>query len=655
MYYPIALDLRGRCVVVVGGGNVAERKIRGLLASQARIVVVAPEATDELRAAAVAGSLELRLRTFEKEDLDGAVLVFAATNEPAVNALVAEAARARGSLVDDTSGTAASDFSTALAHRIGPLTFAVDTGGISPSFAIRLVGELRERYGEAYGRAATTLGRARDYAKAVVPAEQRARVMTELAARDIAELAAMNASAVENEVEAVYETLQGKPSVVDEPLMQLVCATRASALAMWQTRHVMGTLARAGLVSTVMQISTKGDRVQDRALTALGTDGIFVKELEQALRDGRADYAVHSCKDLPSELPDDMRLAAIGLRADPRDAFCSERYPTFDALPQGAVVGTSSPRRRAQLQARRADLRFETIRGNVDTRLRKLREGAYDAIVLALAGLQRLGLGATYTVPLPVDVVIPAVAQGALGIEVRAADARLAARIHEVFADDASEIAVRAERAFLRTLRGGCQAPVGAYATYALGQFAMQATICAPDGSRQVRGERRASLTDAAQAEALGEALARQLLAEGGETLLEAVRGGDAALPLAGRLFLLPRTQDRPSQLAPALRGAGAEVVEVRGDDDVARALDGRTPDGLLFPSSGSVAAVAAYLAELLASGVRPFVAAMGQSSAAAARTAGLPPDVIATEASVGAFVQGVTHYALEHGEGNTA
>ncbi|MDQ2857263.1 MAG: hydroxymethylbilane synthase, partial [Candidatus Eremiobacteraeota bacterium] len=430
--------------------------------------------------------------------------------------------------------------------------------------------------------------------------------------------------------------------------------TRASALAMWQTRHVMGALARAGLVSTVMQISTKGDRVQDRSLTALGSDGIFVKELEQALRDGRADYAVHSCKDLPSSLPDDMRLAAIGPRADPRDAFCSERYPTFDALPQGAVVGTSSPRRRAQLQALRPDLRFETIRGNVDTRLRKLREGGYDAIVLALAGLQRLGLGATYTVPMPVDVVIPAVAQGALGIEVRADDARLAARIHGIFADDASEIAVRAERAFLRTLRGGCQAPVGAYATYALGEFAMQATICAPDGSQHVRGERRASLTDAAQAEALGEALARQLLAEGGETLLESFRTRET-LPLAGRLFLLPRTQDRPSKLAPALRGAGAEVVEVRGDEDVARALDGRTPFGLLFPSSGSVAAVAAYLAGLVAGGERPFVAAMGDSSAAAARIAGLPPDVVAAEATVGAFVQGVTHYALERSEDNTA
>jgi hydroxymethylbilane synthase len=154
---------------------------------------------------------------------------------------------------------------------------------------------------------------------------------------------------------------------------------------MWQTRHAIARLATRGMVSTVLQISTKGDRVLDRSLAAIGGDSLFVKELELALRERRADYAVHSCKDLPSSLPEDMTLAAIGPREDPRDAFCSERYASFEALPPGALVGTSSPRRRAQLQARRPDLRFDTIRGNVDTRLRKLAEGEFDAILLAAA------------------------------------------------------------------------------------------------------------------------------------------------------------------------------------------------------------------------------------------------------------------------------
>jgi siroheme synthase-like protein len=257
-----------------------------------RVVATAAGAT--LRDAAERGELELLLRPFEEADLDGALLAFAATNAPAVNAAVVASARARNVLVDDTSGTAPSDFATALAHHAGPLTFAVDTGGVSPSFALRLLGELRDRYDERYVRAAATLGRVRDYVKAVIPADMRAGVMGELAGREIDELAAMNPSVVENEVEAVYAKLSGTGSPEVPVFTALVCATRASALAMWQTRHVMATFAQAGLISTVLQISTKGDRVQDRSLAALGTDSIFVKELELALREKRADYAVHS-------------------------------------------------------------------------------------------------------------------------------------------------------------------------------------------------------------------------------------------------------------------------------------------------------------------------------------------------------------------------
>jgi hydroxymethylbilane synthase len=645
--YPIALNLRNRPVVVAGGGPVAARKVRGLLEAGARVTVVAPEACEDLLQAAADGKLQLELRPFADEDLDGAMLAFAATSDPAVNAAVVAAARERKVLVDDASGTAPGDFATALTHRAGPLTFTVDSGGVSPSFALRLQRDLRERFDDRYARAAATLARARDYVKAVVPAAKRGPVMSKLAERDVEALAAMNPSAVENEVEATFAALERPADVQPEgEFLQLVCATRASALAMWQTRHVIGALAQRGFVSTVLQISTKGDRDLDRPLAELGSDGVFVKELERALRERRADYAVHSCKDLPSRLPEDMVLAAIGARADPRDAFCSERYASLEALPSGALVGTSSPRRRALLGALRPDLRFETIRGNVDTRLRKLRDGEYDAILLAMAGLDRLELRATHTLPLEPEVLLPAVGQGALAIEVRADDAQLAARIHAIIADPAAELAVCAERAFLRTLRGGCQFPVGAYATVRDGGIALTAAIASADGTRIVRGSEAGSVAGLEDSEAIGERLALRLLGEGGAELLA------GAGPLSGRLFLLPRTQERPSQIAPALRGAGAEVVEAADSDDARLGLGGRTPHAVLFPSSGSVRAITGYLAALRESPARPIVAAMGEASSAAARAAGFPPDVVATEPSVGAFVQSVTRYVMSKGDG---
>jgi len=648
--YPIALHLRGRLAVVVGGGPVAERKALGLLSAGARVRVVAPAAAPRLQALAAAGELEWHERVYGVEDLHGARLVYTATDRADVNAAVVRDARKRGILVDDASGNEASDFATPLVHRVGPLTFAIVTGGSSPSFARRLADELRAHFDERYGRAADTLRRARDYAKMVVPAESRAAVMASLAAREISELAALDPSLIEHEVEAAYASSHPAAPLAPAPANQkpLVCATRASALALWQARHVGAALARAGMTSTLLHVTSTADRNQERALASLGTDSVFVKELESALRDGRADYAVHSCKDLPSTLPEDMHLAAVGERADARDAFCSERFASFDALPSGARVGTSSPRRRAQLQALRRDLVFETIRGNVDTRLRKLREGRFDGIVLALAGLERLGVRATHTVPLAPDVVIPAVGQGALAVETRAGDRQLADRIAAAFSDPATELTVGAERAFLRTLRGGCQAPVGAHATYAENFLSLRAVIAAPDGSRLVRGELAATVRTLADGERVGIELAERLLAEGGEALLAAAVETRAPGPLAGRLFLLPRTQDRPSRIAPALERAGALVVEAHDATSAAAALADRRPDVLLFPSSGSVVAVAPYLADLQAAGVRPLVASMGPESCAAASAAGFAPDVVATEASIAAFVQSVTHLVLE-------
>jgi hydroxymethylbilane synthase len=642
--YAVALDLRGWSVVVVGGGAVAERKVRGLLEAGARVTVVAPRITGALRERAERVELLVLERAFEPGDLADARLAFAVTDDAAVNAEVVAAARARGILVNDAGDNARGDFANALAYRIGTLTFTVDTGGVSPAFALRLRDELRERFDERYARAAITLGRARAYASAVVPEDLRARVMGAFAALDIDALAAMNPGIVENEVERIATAIAGAVPGT-EPYAQLVCATRASALAMWQARYAIAKLATAGLVSTVLQVTTAGDRVQDRALSALGSDNVFVTELETAVRERRADYAIHSCKDLPSSLPDDMRLAAIGAREDARDVFCSERHASFDALPPGAIVGTSSPRRSAQLQALRPDLHFATIRGNVDTRLRKLRDGEYDAIVLAAAGLERLGLRATHTVAFDPALVVPAAGQGALAIEVRAEDEALAARIHAAFADRATELAVYAERAFLRTLRAGCQAPVGAYATFAGESLTLAGAIAASDGSRIVRGTLTQAASDAGEAEALGTDLGRRLLSEGGAELLALLADPQ---PLAGALFLLPRTQDRSSRIAPALRGAGAEVVEAADSAQATGRLGARTPDALLFPSSGSVAAIAEYLAGLRASGAQPVVAALGPATTAAARAAGFEPHVVAAEANVAAFVQSVTQWMLK-------
>jgi hydroxymethylbilane synthase len=641
--YPIALDIRGWAVVVAGGGAVAERKVEQLRASGARVTVVSPAVTDALRAASARGEIALLERPFAESDLDGVRLAFAATNDDAQNARIARLAKERGILVNDAGDAERGDFSVPIVHRTGSLTFTIETGGLSPSFAKRLRDEVRGRFDERYARAAETLGVMRAYVQTVVEPPMRAAVMGRLAGREIEELAAMNPVQAHDAVEAAVAHLTHASN--GAPVTQLVCATRASALAMWQTRHTIAQLATAGIASTILQISTKGDQVQDRSLAAIGTDSLFVKELELALRDGRADYAVHSCKDLPSALPDDMRLAAIGPREDPRDAFCSEKYASFEALPPGALVGTSSPRRRAQLQALRGDLRYDTIRGNVDTRLRKLREGEFDAIFLAMAGLRRLALRATHTVAMDPLLIVPAVGQGALAIECRSSDETLAARLAEILGERATTLAVTAERAYLRTLRAGCQAPVGAHATLDGEILHVRGVIAALDGSHVVRGEVRAPCTTLDQAEALGAALALDLEARGGAAILGP---RDEALPLAGKLFVLPRTQDRASRIAPALRGAGAEVVEAADSEQARSQLGARVPHVLLFPSSGSVSAITEYLFALRENNTRPIVAAMGAASSEAARAAGFPPDVVADEPTVAEFVQSVTQFVLK-------
>ncbi|MDE2505012.1 MAG: hydroxymethylbilane synthase, partial [Burkholderiales bacterium] len=257
----------------------------------------------------------------------------------------------------------------------------------------------------------------------------------------------------------------------------VVIATRESRLALWQAHHVRDALAaRFGLQVELLGMTTRGDQILDRALSKVGGKGLFVKELETALEEGRADLAVHSLKDLPMDLPAGFALAAIWAREDPRDAFVSNRCAALDELPPGAVVGTSSLRRVVQLLAARPDLRIEPLRGNLDTRLRKLDEGGYDAIVLAAAGLMRLGLESRIRGRFDVVRMIPAAGQGALGIEVREDAHELRALLAQTI-DAPTYLAAHAERAVSRALGGSCSMPLAAHAVFEGGRLALAAAL----------------------------------------------------------------------------------------------------------------------------------------------------------------------------------
>ncbi|HSC58058.1 MAG TPA: hydroxymethylbilane synthase [Gemmatimonadales bacterium] len=303
-------------------------------------------------------------------------------------------------------------------------------------------------------------------------------------------------------------------------LKKLTIGTRGSPLALVQTDLAAAALRSAwpGLEVDTLRITTKGDILLDQPLSTLGDKGLFVVEIEAALRDGRADLAVHSAKDLPSELPVDMRIAAFARRADPRDALVS-RFDGIQALPVGARVGTSSPRRSAQLKALRPDIELLDVRGNVGTRLRKLADGGYDALLLAAAGLERLGVrsgadGAAIHF-LPVETMLPAPGQGALAIEVNAARPDVVEMVRALNDPD-TEAAVLAERAFLGAVGGGCSSAVAAHARVQGATLSLHAMIGAVDG-RSVRGT---TTGGCAEGPALAAALASKLLAEGGAELL---------------------------------------------------------------------------------------------------------------------------------------
>jgi len=303
-----------------------------------------------------------------------------------------------------------------------------------------------------------------------------------------------------------------------------IIATRESRLALWQAEHVRDLLcSRFGLQVELLGMTTRGDQILDRALSKVGGKGLFVKELETALEEGRAHLAVHSLKDMPMELPDGFTLGAVLEREDPRDAFVSPRFARFEDLPQRACVGTSSLRRAAQLLGLRPDLRIEPLRGNLDTRLRKLDEGHYDAIVLAAAGLKRLGLAARIASLFDTAQMTPAAGQGALGIEIRD-DAVELGRTLSALVHRPSWLAVHAERAVSRALGGSCSMPLAAHAVWDGDQLRIDAALGhAVELSRPLlRTRLQARVGSDAEAQALGDRAAAQLRAEGADSYLAA-------------------------------------------------------------------------------------------------------------------------------------
>ena len=307
----------------------------------------------------------------------------------------------------------------------------------------------------------------------------------------------------------------------DSPPARLVIASRQSRLALWQSEHVSAMLRRAypGCEVSILGLTTRGDRILDTPLSKVGGKGLFVKELEEALAAGQADLAVHSAKDVPMALPPGFCIAAIPEREDPRDCVVSARFAGLEETPAGAVVGTSSLRREAQLRERYPGLEIRSLRGNIDTRLAKLDRGDYDAVALAAAGLKRLGLAGRIRATLEPEVVLPSPGQGALAIECRDERADLKRQLLVLDHGDTAAC-IRAERAVSRALSGSCQVPLAAYAVLRGRSIWLRGLVATPDGRRTVRAELEGPRSDP---ERLGEALAKLLLARGAREVLAAL------------------------------------------------------------------------------------------------------------------------------------
>ncbi len=406
--------------------------------------------------------------------------------------------------------------------------------------------------------------------------------------------------------------------------------SRGSQLALWQARWVQARLGELGVESEIEIIRTTGDRMTDVPLARVGAKGLFTKEIEEALIEGRIDLAVHSLKDLPTMLPDGLMVAAYPKRESALDALVGHK---LDDLPHGACVGTSSLRRTAQLRRLRPDLRVESVRGNLDTRLRKLDEGQFDAILLAAAGLRRLGWAERISEQLDPHRMCPAVGQGALAIETRAeGEARdVCARLD----DAATRAAVTAERATLGALGGGCQVPIGAHATVGAGRLCLRAIVCDPAGKRLIEAECEGALEDAA---AVGRHAAEEVLAPGAGALLG---------PLAGKRVLVTRAAAQARGLNEALRAAGAEVVELPVLEF--QSIDFERPDWsaydwAIFTSANGVV----HFFGRMAPQAGPKLCAIGAATAAALKEHGLDVALVPNQALGEGVVEAFAPLAME-------
>lgn len=419
--------------------------------------------------------------------------------------------------------------------------------------------------------------------------------------------------------------------------MKLTIGSRGSQLALWQARWVEARLRELGVETTLEIIKTTGDKITDVPLAKVGSKGLFTKEIEEALLDGRIDLAVHSLKDLPTILPDGLAVAAIPERETPFDALIGS---TLSGLAHGARVGTSSLRRSAQLKRLRPDLVLEPVRGNLDTRLRKLDEGQYDAILLAAAGLRRLGWGHRITELLPAEVMCPAVGQGALAIETRTGP-NPAFDICSQLDHAPTRAAVTAERAVLASLGGGCQVPIGAHATVEVGTVSLRAAVIHPDGDPLFLDQSSGPVQEAA---ALGAAAATRLLDQGARAILTSVYAGD--LPLAGRRVLVTRAQSQAGTLSAKLRALGADVIELPVIEISPLEF---TPPGwasyhwAIFTSANAVDC----FFRRVAPDAGPRLCAIGPATAAALQARGLTPEAVPDEYVAESVVAALTRESL--------
>lgn len=492
--YPIGLDLRGRKCLVVGGGRVAERKVAALLEAGADVWVVSPSLSEELTLRQEKGDIRWTPREYAAGDVEGAFLAIAATGSGEANARVSSEARQAGVLVNVADDPEKCDFTLPAVVRRGELSIAVFTGGKSPALARKIREDLEAAYGPEYGEFLEFLG------------EQRRRILDEVPDPE--------------RRRQIFEDLINRWRPHMSTIVKV--GSRESALALEQTHWAIGQLSRLvpGCQFEVTKMVTKGDVILDVTLAKIGGKGLFVKEIERALLDGKVDFAVHSLKDMPGQLPVGLKLGAITQREDPRDVLVARDGLKLDELPSGAKVGTSSLRRGAQIKRYRPDLEIVPIRGNVGTRLRKLDQGDFDAIVMALAGLRRLGWADRITEIIPTAISLPAVGQGALGIEVRESDGDTQELV-ALLNDWETSLAARAERAFLARLEGGCQVPIGALGSHRGGRLHLDGMVADPDGSNLLRSSLEG---DPDNPEAVGRALGERLLEMGAGEILERCR-----------------------------------------------------------------------------------------------------------------------------------